>query len=160
MMSEEDVQVGMPAPDFRLPDASDKDFHLSAELAAGAVMLLFYPSDFGIVCSLEMRTFQGMRDEFEAKGVQVVGISRNSIMTHKQWKESMDLQMRLLSDEDGEVCTMYAGLQNFGLLKGFPRRAVLIVDRKGIIRYVWIATAEGLAPPFEEVRERIRTEDI
>ena len=150
----------MPAPDFRLPDASDRDFHLSAELTAGAVMLLFYPIDFGTVCSLEMRTFQGMMDEFEAKDVQVVGISRNSIMTHKQWKESMDLEIRLLSDEDGMVCTMYAGLQSFGLLKGFPRRAVFIVDREGIIRYVWISTAEGLTPPFEEVRERIRTLDL
>ena len=159
-MAEENVQIGMLAPDFRLPDASGGDFHLSAELATGAVMLLFYPSDFGIVCSLEMKTFQGMRDEFDAKGVQVVGISRNSIMTHKQWMESMDLQIRLLSDEDGRVCTMYAGLQSSGLLKGFPRRAVFIVDRRGIIRYVWISTAEGLTPPFEEVRGRIRTEDL
>ena len=159
-MVEEEVQVGMPAPDFRLPDALGGDFHLSEELAAGAVMLLFYPSDFGIVCSLEMRTFQGMMDESEAKDVQVVGISRNSIMTHKQWKESMDLEIRLLTDEDGRVCEMYAGLQSFGLLKGFPRRAVFIVDREGIIRYVWISTAEGLTPPFEEVRERIRTLDL
>ena len=159
-MAEEDVRVGMPAPDFRLPDASDRDFHLSVELTTGAVMLLFYPIDFGIVCSLEMRTFQGMMDEFEAKDVKVVGISRNSIMTHKQWKESMDLKIRLLTDEDGRVCEMYAGLQSFGLLKDFPRRAVFIVDREGIIRYVWISTAEGLTPPFEEVRERIRTLDL
>jgi peroxiredoxin len=159
-MAEENVQIGMMAPDFKLPDASGGDFHLSAELVSGAVMLLFYPSDFGIVCSLEMRTFQGMQDEFNAKRVQVVGISRNSIMTHKQWTESMGLRIRLLSDEDGKVCTMYAGLQSSGLLKGFPRRAVFIVDKKSIIRYVWISMAEGLTPPFEEVRERIRTEDL
>jgi peroxiredoxin Q/BCP len=159
-MAEENVQIGMLAPDFRLPDASGGDFHLSAELATGAVMLLFYPSDFGIVCSLEMRTFQGMQDEFDAKDVQVVGISRNSIITHKQWMESMGLKIRLLSDEDGKVCTMYAGLQTSGLLKGFPRRAVFIVDKEGVIRYVWISMAEGLTPSFEEVRERIRTEDL
>lgn len=123
-------------------------------------MLLFYPSDFGIVCSLEMKTFQGMQDEFQLKGILVVGISRNSIMTHMQWRESMDIRIRLLSDEDGSVCDMYAGLQEFGLLKGHPRRAVFIVDQDGVTRYIWISRAEGLSPPFEEVREQVRALDL
>lgn len=159
-MAEEDVQVGKMTPDFELPDTEDQRYHLSEELRGHPVMLLFYPSDFGIVCSLEMRTFQGMCDEFKAKGVEVVGISRNSILTHKQWKESMDIRIRLLSDEDGSVCTKYAGLQDSGLLKGFPRRAVFIVDRRGVVRYAWVSHAEGLPPPFDEVREKIGSLDL
>lgn len=159
-MAEKQVQLGMRAPDFRLPDTEGGHFHLKDELAKGPTMLLFYPSDFGIVCSLEMKTFQGMQDEFELKGMMVVGISRNSIMTHMQWRESMNIRIRLLSDEDGSVCDMYAGLQEFGLLKGHPRRAVFIVDRDGVTRYVWISRAEGLSPPFEEVREQARSLDL
>lgn len=159
-MTEKDVQLGMRAPDFALPDTEGGHFRLKEELVNGPAMLLFYPSDFGIVCSLEMRTFQGMYDEFALKRIVVVGISRNSIMTHLQWKESMDIKIRLLSDEDGSVCDMYAGLQEFGLLKGHPRRAVFIVDRDGVIRYVWISTVEGFTPPFEEVREQVRALDL
>jgi peroxiredoxin Q/BCP len=153
-MAEKDVQLGKRAPDFTLPDTSEGHFHLNIELARGPVVLLFYPNDFGIICSLEMKTFHGMRSELNSKGVTIVGISRNSIMTHKQWMESMNFHVRLLSDEEGNVCELYAGLQDSGLLKGHPRRAVFILDRFGIIRYVWISKVEGLTPPFEEVRER------
>ena len=159
-MAEKDVQVGMPAPDFTIRDSEDGWFNLHEELKNHPFMLLFYPSDFGIVCSLEMRTFQDMHEKFEAKGIQVVGISRNSIMTHKQWKGSMDIRIRLLSDDDGSVCAKYAGLQESGLLKDHPRRAVFIVDRKGTIRYVWISRAEGLSPPFDEVMGKMMEMDL
>jgi len=150
----------MHAPDFTLPDTDEGHFHLVEELGKGPIILLFYPSDFGIVCTLEMRTFQSRLEEFERKGVKVVGISRNSILTHKQWKESMDVRIRLLSDDDGAVCERYAGLQDSGLLKGHPRRAVIIVDRYARIQYVWISRAEGLFPPFDEVMEKVRELDL
>lgn len=159
-MAEKDVQSGKLAPDFDLPDADDGRFHLNDELAKGPLILLFYPSDFGIVCSLEMKTFHRMREEFDSKDIAIVGISRNSIITHKQWMESMHFHIRLLSDEEGSVCEMYAGLQDSGLLKGHPRRAVYILDRFGIIRYAWISRAEGLTPPFEEIREKSLSLDL
>jgi peroxiredoxin len=159
-MAEIDVQIGMLAPDFTLPDTEDGHFHLKDELANGPKILLFYPTDFGIVCSLEMRTFQGMRDEFDSREIGIIGISRNSIITHKQWMESMRFHIRLLSDEAGSVCERYAGLQDSGLLKGHPRRAIFILDRVGIIRYVWIARAEGLTPPFEEVMDKAKSLEL
>jgi thioredoxin-dependent peroxiredoxin len=159
-MAEKELQEGMRAPDFGLPDSEDGHFHLNEELAIGPVVLLFYPVDFGVVCSLEMRTFQDLREGFDKKGVKVVGISRNSIVSHKHWKESMNIRVRLLSDEDGSVCEMYAGLQDSGLLKGHPRRSVFIVDRRGTIRYAWVSRAEGLSPPFDEVMTRIREMDL
>jgi len=159
-MAENDARIGMPAPDFQLPSSEDVPFHLSEELGKGPIMLLFYPNDFGIICSLEMRTFQEMGDEFKTKGVRVVGISRNSVFTHKQWKASMGVPFRLLSDPEGEVSTKYGGLQYSGLMKGMPHRAVFIIGRDGIIRYVWISSAEGVPPPFEEVREKVLTLDL
>jgi thioredoxin-dependent peroxiredoxin len=159
-MAETELQEGMRAPDFRLPDSDDGHFHLSHELANGPVVLLFYPVDFGVVCSLEMRTFQDLHEGFDRKGVKVVGISRNSITSHKHWKESMNIRFRLLSDEDGSVCEMYAGLQASGILEGHPRRSVFIVDRRGTIRYTWVSRAEGLTPPFDEVMMKIKEMDL
>ncbi len=159
-MAEKGVQLGTRAPDFELPDSEDSVFRLNDELKRGPIMLLFYPNDFGIVCSLEMRTFQGMCDDFKAKGLRLVGISRNSILTHKQWKESMDIRIRLLSDENGSVCLHYAGLQDSSLLKGMPRRAVFVLSQDGLVRYLWISHSEGLPPPFDEVREKVLSLDL
>lgn len=154
------ARVGDVAPDFKLPGSDDSVFCLSEELRARPYMLLFYPSDFGMVCSLEMRAFMDMRQDLEAMGIEAVGISRNSVLTHKQWKESLGIGFRLLSDEDGAVCEMYAGLQDSGLLKGLPRRAVFIVDRRRSIRYAWVSKTEGLLPPFDEIGGSARSLDL
>lgn len=159
-MAEKDVQVGMMAPDFELPSDEGWMFHLDDERRASPILLLFYPSDFGIVCSLEMKTFLEMNDELAAKGLRLVGISRNSVQTHRQWKESLGIPFLLLGDDDGQVCLRYAGLQESGLLKGMPRRSAFIVDRERVIRYAWVSHIEGMPPKFEEIRGLLSSLDL
>ena len=154
-MAEKDVQVGMRAPDFELAGDDGGVFHLDDERRRSPLILLFYPSDYGIVCSFQMKTFLEMDGEIARKGYRVVGISRNSVQTHLLWKERLGISFLLLADPDGEVCTMYAGLQESGLMKNMPRRAVFIVDREGIIRYAWVSHTEGMPPRFDEIRETI-----
>lgn len=153
-MAEREVGVGSMAPDFELQGTDDSPFRLSRQLSLGPVMMMFYPNDFGIVCSLQMREFKAM-EELEAKGLRPVGISRNSILTHKQWKESMGIPFLLLTDPEGEVCERYAGLQTAGILKGLPRRAIFIVGRDGVVRYRWVSPAEGIPPPFEQIKTAV-----
>ncbi|MCU0860745.1 MAG: redoxin domain-containing protein [Methanomassiliicoccales archaeon] len=153
-MAERDVGVGSMAPDFELQGTDDVPFRLSHQLSFGPVMLMFYPNDFGIVCSLQMREFKAM-EELKAKVLRPVGISRNSILTHKQWKESMAIPFLLLTDPEGEVCERYAGLQTSGLLKGMPRRSIFIIGRDGVVRYRWVSSAEGVPLPFEEIRSAV-----
>ena len=155
-MSEQDIQVGRRAPDFRLREASEEAFHLYGELRQGPLLLLFYPNDFGIVCSLEMKEIESMLPFIISSGLRVVAVSRNSTYTHRQFKESLGLTFRLLADEEGEVSMRYAGLLADGLLKGMTRRAVFIVDSEGIIRYRWISREMAMLPPFDELSEAIK----
>ncbi|HXZ24241.1 MAG TPA: redoxin domain-containing protein [Methanomassiliicoccales archaeon] len=155
-MSEQDIQVGRRAPDFRLREASEEAFHLYGELRQGPLLLLFYPNDFGVVCSLEMKEIESMLPSIISSGLRVVAVSRNSTYTHRQFKESLGLTFRLLADEEGEVSMRYAGLLADGLLKGMTRRAVFIVDSEGIIRYRWISREMAMLPPFDELSEAIK----
>ncbi|MCX6653296.1 MAG: redoxin domain-containing protein [Methanomassiliicoccales archaeon] len=150
-----DLAAGMRAPDFRLSEASEEPFQLHEELKNNPVLLLFYPNDFGIICSLEMRTVHSMCSEISAKGIRVVGVSRNSPYTHRQWKENLGIPFRLLADEDGSVSRQYAGLLEDGLLKGLTRRAVFLVDRDARVQYLWVSHEEALPPPFEKIREAV-----
>ena len=150
-MSEQDVQVGRKAPDFRLKEASENAFHLYGELSRGPLLLLFYPNDFGVVCSLEMKEIQAMLPSILSSGLKVVAVSRNSTYTHRQFKESLGLTFPVLADDEGEVSLIYAGLLEDGLLKGMTRRAVFIVDSEGMIRYCWISREMSTLPPFDEL---------
>ena len=155
-MCEQDVQVGRKAPDFRLREASEKAFHLYGELRQGPLLLLFFPNDFGVVCSLEMKEIQSMLPSILSNGLRVVAVSRQSTYTHRQFKESLGLTFPVLADEEGEVSLRYAGLLDDGLLKGMTQRAVYIVDREGIIRYCWISHEMSVPPPFDDLEEAIR----
>lgn len=159
-MSERGLSVGVQAPDFTLMEAAERPVHLEDELRKGPVLLLFYPNDFGVICSLEMRTVMEMLQELDAKGVGVLAISCNSPYTHRQWKENLGIPFPLLADNEGVVCQKYAGLQDSGLMQGRPKRAVFLLDRKGRIRYIWVAKAEGLLPPFDEMMEKVKTLDL
>ena len=159
-MKDTGPEVGMEAPSFALLDAFESNVHLEEELAKGPVLLVFYPNDFGIICSIEMRMLNDILADLEGRGIGVLAISRNSAYTHRQWKESLGIPFRLLADTEGEVCMRYAGLQKSGLLQGRPRRALFLLDRHGIVRYRWVAEAEGFVPPMDEMREMAMTLDL
>ena len=152
--------MGMVAPDFELPEASEENIRLSDELRTNPVILLFYPNDFGVVCSLVMRTFMEHCPELRSQGIRVLGISRNSPYTHRAWKENLALPFRLLSDQDGTVSMKYGGLQEEGLLAGMCRRAVFIIDRRRVIRYAWVSHQEGIPPPFDDIFAALKNADL
>jgi peroxiredoxin len=152
--------IGMKAPDFQLKDSFGATIHLEKELAQGPVLLVFYPNDFGVICSLEMRMLMDILDDLKGRKIGVLAISCNSAYTHRQWKESLGIPFPLLVDADGGVCMMFSGLQESGLLQGRPRRALFLLDRLGFIQYRWEAEAEGMLPPLEEMRQMALTTDL
>jgi peroxiredoxin len=146
--------VGDPAPEFELPEAYGGSVRLSELKAGGSAVLVFYNGDFGIICSVEMKQFQRMLNDFSAAGARVAGICTNSLMVHSAWKEHMGLDIPLLSDFDGKVSDSYGMLLGGqGYLNGRSRRSVFIVDREGVIRYIWICYDDSQAeePDYDEL---------
>ncbi len=148
---------GEEAPDFDLPEASEKVVTLSGELEKGNVVLIFYPVDFGITCTLEFKKFNEMLKDFSMAGAGLIGISVSSTRSHRSWKEKMDLGFPLLSDSDARIAKTYDVMSpDDSLLKGYSTRAIFIVDRTRVIRYRWVPLDSHTQPDYELVLQKVR----
>jgi peroxiredoxin Q/BCP len=127
---------GDRAPDFSLPWASkdtagvDPWFSLSFQRGK-VVVLAFYPKDFTSGCTAEMRTFSDQYEDLFGEDVVVVGISADSLQTHRRFAQSLGIPFRLLSDPDQAVSRKYGSADR----NGYNRRTVYVVDRKGRVAY-------------------------
>src|SRR5690349_2347797 len=109
------MQEGDVVPDFELPDQTGTKRSLSELLAAGPVVLFFYPAAMTPGCTKEACHFRDIGAEFEAAGVQRVGISRDSVARQKQFSDRYSFDYPLLSDEDGRVAEIF-GVVRTGML--------------------------------------------
>ena len=94
------------APDFTLPDDRGNPLTLS-DLRNSHVVLYFYPKDDTSGCTREAKDFSDLCAEFASLGVHIIGISRDSVEKHAKFREKHQLRVKLLSDNDGEVCENY-----------------------------------------------------
>lgn len=131
-------EAGQRAPDFQLPWASrdsiglvEDDFILR-NLRGRTVVLAFYPADFTTGCTAEMKAFTDRYAELFGEGddVVVVGISADSLETHKRFAESLGLPFRLLSDPEQRVARLYGSKGDTR-----PRRTVYVIGPDGEVRY-------------------------
>jgi peroxiredoxin Q/BCP len=125
------LAAGERAPDFVLPDQQGRSVALSSLLAAGPVVLFFYPGDFTPVCTREVCMVRDVHAELAAAGITVVGISADSVESHERFRDRHALPYPLLADVDKTVVRAYgvAGPVGFGV-----RRATFLIDRDGVIR--------------------------
>jgi len=153
-----DIEVGKQAPDFDLPTTETTGrVVLSEVVKKGVAIILFYSSDWGMMCGVEMMTFRDMFSEFEKAGAILLPISTNSTISHRAWKEQMRLQFDLLSDFDGKVSNRYGVLiGGEGYLKGRSNRAVFVVDSNMILRYKWIAEDPSFEPDYDTVLDAVK----
>jgi peroxiredoxin Q/BCP len=124
-------QEGSAAPDFALPDSDGANWRL-ADHRGKVVVLLFYPGDETPVCTRQMCSVRDRWEDYVATGADVVGISTNSVESHKSFAENHNLPLRLLADVDRKVADMY-GAQS--LIPGKVARSVFVIDGNGVIRY-------------------------
>ena len=125
------VAINTQAPDFTLKDGNGQDWRLS-DHRGKVVVLLFYPGDETPVCTRQMCSLRDRWDDYLATGAEVVGISSDSIESHKNFAAHHELPLRLLSDADGAVSRLYSARS---LIPGRVARAVFVIDAKGILRY-------------------------
>jgi peroxiredoxin Q/BCP len=124
------VEIGQQAPDFELKDQDGKLWRLS-DNRGKIVALVFYPKDETAVCTKQMCSMRDRWRDYEATGAEVVAVSIGSVESHKKFAENHDLPQTLLADERGEVTK----LLNLKSILGVSQRAVMVIDRDGIIRY-------------------------
>ena len=146
------ADVGQQAPDFKLRDGANQEWTL-AQQRGKVVVLLFYPGDETPVCTRQMCSVRDHWDDYSATGAEVVGISTDSVESHKNFAEHHELPLRLLSDAGGEVARLY-GAQS--LIPGKVARSVFVIDANGIVRYREVRPLGLFRPKDENVIRAIR----
>lgn len=130
-MSMTKLNVNDPAPDFTLKDGNGNDWRLS-DHRGKVVVLLFYPGDETPVCTRQMCSVRDRWDDYLATGAEVVGISSDSIESHRKFSEHHNLPLRLLSDSEGVAAKLY-GAQS--IIPGRVARSVFVIDADGVLRH-------------------------
>lgn len=125
------MTIGDLAPDFQLPLHTGEEFRLSNYRGRKNVVLYFYPRDFTWGCTKEGCLFSSNIREIEQMGALIIGISADTIDSHRKFAEENNFVFPLASDEHMEVCRNYRTLWLRGLA---IRRMTYIIDKQGIIR--------------------------
>ena len=128
------VKVGEQAPDFTLPNQDGDMVSLTDYTKEKNIVLFFYPKDFSPGCTTQACSFRDHYEDFTELGAEVIGVSSDSVESHKKFLDEYLLPFTLLSDEKGELRTMYGSTKGFGLL---PGRFTFIIDKGGIIRHIF-----------------------
>jgi thioredoxin-dependent peroxiredoxin len=128
-------QVGQKAPDFTLP--SQKGTPVSLDSYRGKwVVLYFYPKDMTPGCTLEAHNFEQDLSRYQAANAAIVGVSVDSVDSHKQFCTKDSLTFTLLSDTDKKVVAEYGSLGNYAGFK-IAKRNTFLINPEGKIVKVW-----------------------
>jgi len=144
-------------PDFSLPATSGQTFNLAAQ-AGQVVVIYFYPKDSTPGCTTEAQQFRDLHGEFAAAGAVILGVSRDSLKSHENFKTKQALPFELGSDADEAVCTLFAvmKLKNmYGKQVRGVERSTFVIDRSGVLRREW----RGVKVPghAQEVLDFVKT---
>ena len=152
------VQVGDLAPDFTLSDQSGAPISLGEFLGKTAIVLYFYPRDHTAVCTAEACAFRDSYEIFKDAGAEVIGISSDSVESHRQFAAAHRLSFILLSDVGSVIRSRYGVPTAFGL----PGRVTYIIDWQGMVRHIFFSqfTADKHVAQALSTLQSIREEDI
>ena len=128
------VKVGDKAPDFTLPSQMGDDVTLSEFFGKKNIVLYFYPKDETTGCTKEACTFRDNYEELTKLGAEVLGVSGQSVESHKSFASHYGLPFILLSDEGNKVRELYGVPSSMGII---PGRVTYIIDKKGVVRHIF-----------------------
>jgi peroxiredoxin Q/BCP len=130
--SELTLKEGDLAPDFTLTSESGAQVSLSS-LKGKPVVLYFYPKDFTPGCTKEACAFRDTFAEFQAAGVEVLGVSVDNVESHQKFKSEHNLNFTLLADTEKKVSTAYGVMSAMG----FSNRVTFLIDRDSKIKRIF-----------------------
>jgi len=145
------VEVGSVAPDFTLPSQSGEVVRLGDFMGNKPIVLFFYPKDDTPGCTKEACAFRDEFESFRQLDAEIIGISSDSVESHRNFAARHDLPFTLLSDERGKVRKLYGASNTFGL---FPGRVTYVIDEEGIVRHIF-SSQLGVEKHVEQALEAL-----
>src|SRR5229473_545784 len=145
------LKAGDAAPDFPLRTANGIEWHLADFRGEKNVVLAFVPYAFSSVCSAQLPSYESELERFKDSDTEVVSISLDSTYALNAWAKSMHTSFPLLSDfyPQGKVVDLYGVRHQAGM----SNRAVIVIDKEGIIRYIEVLDNPGDMPDNEDLFE-------
>lgn len=132
-------QLNKKAPDFKLPATGDKTLSL-ADFKGKNLVIYFYPKDNTPGCTTEGQDFRDHFKQFQKHNTEILGISRDSVRTHENFRKKHEFPFDLLSDADEEMCKAYDVIK---LKKLYGReymgieRSTFLIDAQGKLKQEW-----------------------
>ena len=147
------LEPGVEAPDFALPDPTGELVRLG-DFRDVPLVLVFYPLDWSPGCSQQLDLYQQELAEFRARGAELVGISVDSLYSHRAWAATRGISFPLLADfhPKGEVVRRYSVWRE---QEGYSDRALYVVDGDGVIRYSSVAPRLDFVPDLDELLQAV-----
>ncbi|GAB4345018.1 MAG: peroxiredoxin [Gammaproteobacteria bacterium] len=132
-------EIGKPAPDFELPATGDQTLRLS-DFKGKNVVLYFYPKDNTPGCTTEGQDFRDAYPQFTKLNTVVLGVSRDSVKTHENFKAKHGFPFDLLSDKEETLCRAYDVIRKkkmYGKEVLGIERSTFLIDAEGKLRQEW-----------------------
>ncbi len=129
------LTIGTKAPDFTLPDQNG-NLHSLADYKGQKIVLYFYPKDNTPGCTKQACNFGELMPQFREKGAVILGVSKDSVASHKKFEEKYGLPFTLLSDTEKTVIQAYdvwKEKKNYGKISMGVVRTTYLIDENGII---------------------------
>ncbi len=144
--------VGSPAPDFTLASTSGEKVTLSS-LRGKNVLLAFFPLAFTGTCTKELCAFSDDFSQFKTANTEVLPISVDAVPSLKEFQAKEKIGVDLLSDFKREVSRLYGTLleEHF-----FSNRAYILIDKQGVVRWVYVEEALGQRRENSEILAQIK----
>ena len=148
--------VGSKAPDFTLANQDREPVRLADQIGSATIVLAFFPGAFSGTCTKEMCTLRDSMSQLNSLGAKVYGISTDTFFSLKAWGDQQRLGFPLLSDFNKEAINAYDVVNPDMIgLKNIARRAVIAIDKKGVIRYREVLDDARNEPDYDKLKQAL-----
>ncbi|HFD31202.1 MAG TPA: thioredoxin-dependent thiol peroxidase [Gammaproteobacteria bacterium] len=151
------VSVGKKVPNFSAEATGDKTIKLN-DLKGKKVVIYFYPKDNTPGCTTEGQNFRDAHAKFKRANAVILGVSRDSIRTHENFKAKHDFPFDLLSDKEETLCQLFDVIKEkklYGKTHMGIERSTFLIDEKGVLRQEWRKVK--VAGHVDEVLEAVKS---
>lgn len=151
------IEVNDKAPAFSAPATDDQTLSL-ADFSGRTLVLYFYPRDNTPGCTQEGEAFRDLYSEFQAADADIVGVSRDSLRKHDNFRAKYDFSFPLISDADESLCKAFDVLKEknmYGRVHIGIERSTFVIDGQGVVRRIWrgVKVSEHADDVLQTVRD-------